>query len=200
MSEPVWADRGDGGHIPFDLEQCVRFWLGFDLGFGRISGTDFYLYLHRTQDGDLWIYAAEWFDYDHSGERIPGRSCCIVTKEKARQLCLKFGQDVPDELGEAGPAGPTWHRESKTLRYGDTDVRTFKKWAENQIKILDALQAAGWPRKSIANPLHNEFQLRQTIKDFNESLKKTGKFPLFHLVQDHDRVGWVSEQGPDDLP
>jgi hypothetical protein len=92
---------------------------------------------------------------------------------------------------------PDWDPESRTLSVGDTACRKFKRHAHNQIKILEALQAEGWPEKSIANPFSNEAQLHQTIKDFNDSLNKGCRF---RLVQDHNRVGWTLEQSTGELP
>jgi hypothetical protein len=90
-------------------------------------------------------------------------------------------------LERAGPGKPKWDRESWTLSIGGVVCRKFTRHFGNQIKILEALQTAGWPEESIANPLRDESQLHQAIKDFNRSLIDPN---LIRLVSDHNRVGW----------
>jgi hypothetical protein len=85
---------------------------------------------------------------------------------------------------------PSWDRETRTLSIGGTICRRFTRRTSNQIKILEALQSAGWPERSSPNPLDSEEQLHQTIRDFNKSLSEGCPF---RLVQDHNRVGWRLE-------
>jgi hypothetical protein len=49
-------------------------------------------------------------------------------------------------------AKPHWDEKTRELRFEGTCLKRFKQRAENQTKILDAFQAAGWPA-SIANPV-----------------------------------------------
>jgi hypothetical protein len=118
------------------------------------------------------------------------RLCRVVTRKEADAICREAEKDFPPEWERACPAiplKPKWDRESWTLSIGGIVCRKFTKRFGNQIKILEALQASGWPGESIANPLRDESQLHQAIKDFNRSVKKP---TLFRLVSDHNRVRW----------
>jgi hypothetical protein len=53
MGETVWADRPNGGQVPFDPDTCERFPLQAD-DWPRHS-----LYLHRKPGGAVLIYAEE---------------------------------------------------------------------------------------------------------------------------------------------
>jgi hypothetical protein len=102
-----------------------------------------------------------------------------------------------DKNGELTGAGqskrglgirPTWNPKSLTLSVGNVVCHKFTRRLGNQIEVLKSLEAAGWPEKTIPNPLRDESQLRQTIKDFN---KASVDGSTFRLIQDHNQVGWT---------
>lgn len=70
------------------------------------------------------------------------------------------------------PPSPKWDRASRKLWYGETLCREYAKEARNQFAVLDAFEAAGWP-KTIGSPFPgNESRLLETIGDLNEKLAK----------------------------
>ena len=105
---------------------------------------------------------------------------------------------APDKTGELPGSDqskrdpvirPKWNPERLTLFVGDTRCRKFTRANKtNQIRIMEALEKAGWPKMPIPNPLRDEIQLAQTIKDFN---KKRIEGSPFRLTQDHNQVGWT---------
>jgi hypothetical protein len=195
MGETVWADRPDGGQVPFDPDACKRFPLRVD------DWPKSYLYLRPESDDDRWIYAEKeptsWRRSGPNARLLPVRfaylRCRVVTPKEADEMRRGAGSDNPPQT----PIKPKWDPENRILSVEGSVCRKFARRADNQIKILAKLQAEGWPEKSIRNPLRDEAQLRQTIKDFNKSLTKDCPF---RLVQDLNRVGWTL--GPDmtDLP
>jgi hypothetical protein len=162
------------------------------------------VYRERTPEGDQWFHLEEHVFYRHRvGQSKPERLEYYyprrVTPEQVREICREADWPTPPGLGLTGPARPRWDPDSGTLWYGDTICHRFTRWANNfQIKILEALEARGWPEESIENPLdgvYREDQLRQAIKTFNRETRRfnesLGQPVLFRLVQDHDRVGWA---------
>jgi hypothetical protein len=107
---------------------------------------------------------------------------------EADATLLWDGEDLEREDKPGREASkPEWDRESLTLSIGNVACRKFTKRLNNQITILESLEAAGWPKESIPNPLRDEPRLRQTVKDFNKACVPGSPF---RLKQDHDRVGW----------
>jgi hypothetical protein len=93
-----------------------------------------------------------------------------------------------------GQLRPRWDERERTLWLGKQQVKRLRDKANNQESILDAFEAVGWPIVSIKNPLRDRELLRQTVKDFNNSLD--GNIP-FQLLQDGDRVAWLAESRGD---
>jgi hypothetical protein len=135
---------------------------------------------------DQRIEVQRWFHFHGRADDLP---------EILREVVIEPGPPAPDEDDKTKAV--KWDSDSLTLSVGGIVCRKFTRRSNNQIKLLESLQATGWPDKPIPNPLRDESQLGQTIKDFNKSLDRPG---LFHLVQDHNRVGWNVGQGSSDLP
>jgi hypothetical protein len=110
----------------------------------------------------------------------------------ARRLLATEETGELDGTGQSGRGHvikPKWDPKKLTLSVGARICHRFKRKTNNhQLRIVEALEAAGWPDKSIPNPLRDEIQLRQTIKDFNEACVEGSPF---RLTQDHNQVGWT---------
>lgn len=63
---------------------------------------------------------------------------------------------------------PFWSRETRTLYFGDRAIHRYSPNAVNQMAILDAFQAAGWPNRPITCP--DPDKTRQTIDDMTRTL------------------------------
>jgi hypothetical protein len=149
----------------------------------------------RTPDGDVWTIEEELSHEEHHHDREePGRVVYprhrFTTPEEIRRFFREAGLAIPPEFGLTGPARPRWEKDSGTLRFGDEVIRQFKRRDKNnnQIRLINAFETAGWPEEPIPDPFGDEGTLDQTIWDFN---RHTGKPDLFRLVKDHGRVRWV---------
>jgi hypothetical protein len=96
MGETVWADRPDGGQVPFDPDNCERFPL-------RVDGwPKQYLYLHRKPGGAVLIYTEEQPAMRPGGNPYTRKfmyrhPCRVVTRGEADGLCRQAGKDFPSE-------------------------------------------------------------------------------------------------------
>jgi hypothetical protein len=62
---------------------------------------------------------------------------------------------------------PHWDEASRTLFLGDDQLRQYHRYADNQIRLLQAFQGAGWPER-VASPFGKDVAaLLQTIKDLH---------------------------------
>jgi hypothetical protein len=69
-------------------------------------------------------------------------------------------------------AKPVWNKDARELRWGNVLIRRYKKHpAPNQVKILDAFQAAGWAA-TIENPFH--VRERLNVENRTVELKTLG--------------------------
>jgi hypothetical protein len=69
------------------------------------------------------------------------------------------------------PVKPRWDGETRTLFWGSASVRAYRKNpAKNQMDLLEAFEAAGWPR-TLANPFGTDtVKLSNTVRDLNRHL------------------------------
>jgi hypothetical protein len=97
-------------------------------------------------------------------------------------------------LDAALPPTPQWDSNSLTLSFGKTVCRHYtRRSAENQFKVLEAFQAADWPR-SIESPFGvHEQTLQDTIKDINSLLDKAS--PIRFAIESRKPV-WVLRLTP----
>ena len=61
-----------------------------------------------------------------------------------------------------GWARPWWDRKSGTVTFGGVTCKRFSRKTCNQIKILEAFQAARWP-PSVRNPLPSPTELKNAV-------------------------------------
>jgi hypothetical protein len=106
MGETVWADRPDGGQVPFVPDLCIRFKLSHDDGNPEPV-------LYHKLDGDLWIYRHRMWAMliGHNLSAINSgiesqptlltEICRVVTKEEAIELLRRAGKEIPPELADA---------------------------------------------------------------------------------------------------
>jgi hypothetical protein len=89
---------------------------------------------------------------------------------------------------------PRWDSKSGTLYFNNIKCHTFSRNATKQMKLLAAFEELGWPEDAINNPMEDEVELRQTVKDFN----RLG-LP-FGFRRENLRVRWVRRSAGGDLP
>jgi hypothetical protein len=88
----------------------------------------------------------------------------------------------------SNPVKPRWDGETRTLYWGNVEVRAYKRNPANrQIDLLEAFEAAGWP-PTIPDPFRDATRLRQTVANLNEKL--TPGTIRFHLDGTGDGVDW----------
>jgi hypothetical protein len=83
----------------------------------------------------------------------------------------RAGIPIPTEMADAVRIWPRWDLDSRTLWYGETICRHYlRRNAPNQFAVLNAFQAANWPR-SIDSPFGTvDRALRETIDEMNKLL------------------------------
>jgi hypothetical protein len=95
-----------------------------------------------------------------------------VDAEKEIRGLKDAGYVIPPAMENILQTVPRWDRKTRELRYGETLCRGYAREAANQFAVLDAFEAAGWPR-AIDSPFPgNESRLRETIRGLNEDLLK----------------------------
>jgi hypothetical protein len=102
---------------------------------------------------------------------------------------------APDRPAAAhgGPDVPAWDRDRRRLTVGGRVVRAVARLAPGQTAVLDALQAAGWPRGGVPNPFRPAGsraaarRLEYTVKNLNRRLR--GRDQRFR--EDGARVWWA---------
>jgi hypothetical protein len=91
---------------------------------------------------------------------------------------------------------PRWDRGTKTLEVGADKREVFAREAENQMRIFDAFEAAGWILW-IPNPFSSVELLTQTIKDFNK--KSKNEHCIIRFKRKNSQISYVL-QLPDRRP
>jgi hypothetical protein len=91
----------------------------------------------------------------------------VGRQERLGTVCMCFRNGVKDT---GSPAKPVWNKEMRELSWDGVLVRKYKKHpAHNQVRVLDAFQAAGWAA-TIENPFHVPKNL--DVTNFTIELKK----------------------------
>jgi hypothetical protein len=81
-----------------------------------------------------------------------------------------LGEVLDDlESQESPTIRPSWNREAKQLRYGETLCREYGRVAPEQFEILDAFELREWP-PTVQTPWRDEKKLRDTINHLNAKL------------------------------
>jgi hypothetical protein len=132
-------------------------------------------FIELTRDGETFVI-------DVGGWRLPPQL------EPYREIASNVDLYLEWKNGERKDRIlPRWDKRERILWIGDQECKRLRSKAYNQEKVLDELQAAGWPTTTISNPLRDRELLRQTVKDFNRSLHSNAPF---RLLDDGPRVGW----------
>jgi hypothetical protein len=85
---------------------------------------------------------------------------------------------------------PQWDSATRKVTYQGIVCRRYRRTAHNQFLILDQFQAEGWP-PTTRNPFRDEFQLKQTVKDFNNGLEQGS--PLYLTIENR-QAKWAIRQ------
>lgn len=229
MSENHWVRRSDGlGEFSVDLLRCQRFVVSLRGRSVEEDTTEIY-YLtpegkwieHR---GDMWPpddpETEPWIYGEFFNEADPVWVARILYKqfdgrlppelEEYREIVAdkdRFGHwmwdHAPNRRKENGvpvpSIKPSWDKDARTLAFAGRECRRYDRLAQNQFKILDALEAEDWTDKPVSVDGLSENQLRDTIKDINRSMHDSS--PV-EIVQRNSRVSWrlVSPSRSSDPP
>jgi len=171
-----WVHMRGGGQFLLDLSECLRFPIPSGSGANSLI-----LFFH--QPSSRWVSLEFWPESPNwAGGRAVEvfRDCDQILGEDSLESYQCFSIDEIEARLTFKYAGiswpllepiPSWDRTTRQLRCGGVLCREYTREAANQFAVLDAFEAAEWP-KMIDSPFPgNVSRLREAIGDLNEKLR-----------------------------